>query len=348
MIGSLRFALLGPVRVWRGEQEVTPGDPQCRVVLAALLLRAGSPVSGDELNEAVRDTEPAAAEWSSASPHEHIRHLRQSLDAHGVGPPLIHTVGEAYRIDVPAGALDLMTFQDLVALADRRHAEGRALEAVASLRSALALWQGRPLDGVPGGWADRQRRLLAAQHLTAVEARISAEVAAGTGQDHTAELRELVAEHPLDERFRELLMLALRRADRPEEALDVYRDAQRALASELGVDPGPGLRRLRQTILARPRTASRRAVGRGLPGPRQLPALGVHLCGRRTELAQAERTVRESLASGAVVAVEGAAGIGKTAFALALAHRLAPEYPDGQLHADLKASDERGSDRGSA
>ncbi|MFJ3498440.1 BTAD domain-containing putative transcriptional regulator [Streptomyces sp. NPDC086091] len=344
-IARTRFAVLGGVRAWHGAAEVTPPQQQRRSVLAFLLLRAGSCVSPDELIEAVwNKNAPASARTVL---HTHIHHLRRSLQTETTEAPVIGTVGRQYRMDVADDSLDVRVFRRLTASADTHRAEGRGAEALEDLRTALALWKGRALDDLSGAWAEQQRGTLEALRLTATEARIALELQLGTGGDHVAEVRRLVSEHPFDERFRELLMLALYRSGRRREALDVYDHARRALGDQLGVDPGPSLRRLRRRILTSiPADApghGRTTMPMPLP-PRQLPPLHPFFCGRSRQLAEAEKAIRSLPEGPRTVAVQGGPGMGKSALAVALAHRLAPDYPDGQLYAALRGS-ERPEDR---
>ncbi|MFJ2262030.1 BTAD domain-containing putative transcriptional regulator [Streptomyces sp. NPDC087844] len=344
MAGALRFALLGPVRAWRGDREICLGPPRRKAVLVALLLRAGAYVSPAELIDAVWGSAPPTA--ASASLHTHIHHLRRCLGGpEGRTDSLIRTVSKGYQIWPPSGSLDLMKFQELTAAAERCCSEGNFPDAINKLRSALGMWQGSPLSGIKGEYAERQRQLILPLRLTAIETRIAAEISSGAHADSVSELSRLVSEHPLDERFRELLMLSFYRNGRQADALDVYRQTQRALANKLGVDPGPALQRLRQQILAgepvavAPTTApADRPVPAPaeLPVPRQLPAPSVFFCGREAQLAEAQAAVAKFPGFGAIIAIQGAAGVGKSALGLSLAHRLADTFPDGQLYADLR------------
>jgi DNA-binding SARP family transcriptional activator len=117
------------------------------------------------------------------------------------------------------------------------------------LREALGLWQGTALEGVPGPYADSQRVLLTELRLAAAEEKLALEISLGEDVHAIAELRALVAEHPFRERLVELLMLALYRAGRQAEALLAYEATRHQLAEELGIDPGPALRAMHQSVL---------------------------------------------------------------------------------------------------
>jgi len=177
-----------------------------------------------------------------------------------------------------------------------------------------------------------------------------------------AELRQLVTAHPLREHFHAQLMLGLYRAGRQGDALAAYQDARRALAGELGVDPGPELQALHRRMLAADPELLLTESSQAVPGPptaalsgpgarpepvvpRQLPVATRHFAGRAGALkVLAGLATEASEASRAVVisAIEGTAGIGKTALAVQFAHQVAEGFPDGQLYVNLRGFDPAG------
>ena len=181
--------------------------------------------------------------------------------------------------------------------------------AAASLESALGLWQGDALDGIPGPWAEIVRARLGEQRLTATEEHIELLLELGRAAEAAGQLTELVRAHPLRERFSGQLMLALYRCGRQAEALTVFADARRVLVQELGIEPGQELRGLHARILAAdpgldapvvsvaavaPVTAVTATAGRGVaarerPAPAQLPADVAAFTGRDVELAALDR-----------------------------------------------------------
>ncbi|SFF47337.1 DNA-binding transcriptional activator of the SARP family [Actinacidiphila alni] len=362
---DLRFSVLGPVRAWAGDAELALGPPQQRLVLAVLLIRNGSQVSVEELVDALWGEDPPAS--ASGTVRIHVHRIRKVLEGTG-GGPAVHSVSSGYLMRVGTEALDLARFRRGVDEAEHARRAGETDRTVVLLREALGLWRGKALAGLPGPWAEAQRTHLARLRLSALEACLGAQLDLGPSQDVAAELASLVAEHPLDERFREMLMLALYRSGRQAAALEVYRETQTMLADELGVDPGPALRGLHERILrsdpalltggAPPRdeTAPGAATGAGRPEaaarihrpddapaaavPSQLPHDLPTFAGRVRELAHLEAVVAaadgEGTASGTVLAVTGMAGVGKTAFAVHFARRMAPRYPDGQLYLNLR------------
>ncbi|MFD0350580.1 BTAD domain-containing putative transcriptional regulator [Kitasatospora aburaviensis] len=157
--------------------------------------------------------------------------------------------GGGYALDLADGGLDAAEF-DRLADAARRHRErDEPAEAVLRYREALALWTGTALSGVPGPDADRQRERLAERRLTVLDDCLELELGLGEHARLVEELTALAAEHPLREGLRGLLMTALYRAGRQAEALEVFADARRVLAAEVGVEPGPELRGLQRRIL---------------------------------------------------------------------------------------------------
>jgi peptide/nickel transport system substrate-binding protein len=151
---------------------------------------------------------------------------------------------------VADGELDLDRFEALVDDGGRALAGDRPAEAAALLREGLALWRGPPLADVAyEAFAQGEIARLEERHTAALEQRIDADLALGRHADLVGELEALVAQHPLRERLRAQLMVALYRCGRQADALEVYADARRALVEELGVEPGPALRELQAAIL---------------------------------------------------------------------------------------------------
>ena len=206
------------------------------------------------------------------------------------------------------------------------------------LRGAESLWRGRPLADLefePFARFEIQR--LQAQRLLAAEDRIEAELALGQHGALCPELEQLVAEHPLRERLRGQLMLALYRSGRQAEALAAFRDTRRVLDAELGIEPGPALRQVHEQVLAADPLLDLPAPA-GAAATRTLPRDIASFTGRERELAQLLGGIGGQAAGGAVVgihAIDGMAGIGKTTFAVHAAHRLAAGFPDGQYFLPL-------------
>lgn len=354
---QVRFTLLGPVRAWRGSDEVDLGSPQQRTVLVTLLLARGAIVPVDELIDAVWGTVvPSSARGILRT---YIHRLRRTLDSPAAAPA-IASAGHGYQfVSAPDLVLDTDVFRDLVARAERALLAGDFKEAAETLREALGLWQGPALSGIRGEYADARRLGLDDQRLSAEALLMTAEIELGSHALAVGRLTGLVSEKPLDERFRELLMLALYRSGRQAAALATYRDVQELLARELGVDPGPSLQAMFQRVLradsglvtpsptagqeaapARTETAEvgpRAETPVGGLSPAQLPSSLPVFVGREAELTTASRLVRSSEA--AIAVVTGMAGIGKTSFAVRWARRSADDFPDGQIYLNLRGFD---------
>ena len=346
----MEFFLLGSLLVCpaaKAEVRVPPGKQ--RVLLAVLLLYSNHVVSADVLVEALWGSEPPPS--ARAAMRNYVKRLRKVLD--DAGHDLIRSVSGGYLIRVPAGDLDVTRFEELERAGQGAAAAGDWDHAADLLRAALSLWRGEALEDARSEWlAVRELPRLAELRLRALETRIDLDLRLGRRAEAIAELWRLTNLHPLRERLYRLLMLALCQDGRYAEALAVYQSARRVLITELGTEPGPDLRRLHQRILtsdpalagpgprhAAPVTLSG-ARGGALP-PRQLPQAARHFSGRSAELVVLRQITDEPADAGrpAVIAVTGAAGVGKTALALRWAHEVAFRFPDGQLHADLRGYD---------
>jgi tetratricopeptide (TPR) repeat protein len=266
-----------------------------------------------------------------------VSRLRQLLD---LGGDLVSTdAGYLLRLD-PA-RLDVTSFDRHLAEARDLHERGDRAAAAAEVIAALALWRGEPLGGLSGEAVDAARQRLTEQHLAGLELRLTLDLDDGRHAAAVAELARLVKEFPLRERLWALLMLALYRADRQAEALQAYADARALLVEELGVEPGAGLARMHQRILAGdPSLAA--------PAPRppgrtrdDLPGDVADFTGREPELSRLLAAPDAAPPTAAVVlAVDGMAGVGKSTLAVHVGHRLATRYPDGRLFLDLHAHSE--------
>ncbi|MCK7621825.1 NB-ARC domain-containing protein [Streptomyces sp. RS10V-4] len=353
--GGLRIAALGPLRAWRGDRPLDTGPAQQRAVLTSLTLRCGQVASADELVRDVWGPEPPAS--AHAAVRNHISRLRTVLESGSAAPTTLVSVAGGYALHLPDGALDVSRAERLHARAQAARSHGDLEAAVRFLVEAEALWDGTPLTGVPGPYAQRQRDRLTEYRLLLVEARLSLELQLGGHSRVVGELLTLADEHPLREGLRALQMLALYRCGRQADALAGYTEARRHLAAELGVDPGPELERLHQRMLeADPALAPQPGAAAAPPAPgpaagpdrppwvppAQIPPDAPDFTGRREE----GRHVRHALAGAVrtdatapvVCVIHGMGGVGKTALAVHAAHAVREQFPDGQLYADLRGA----------
>ncbi|MEV6688845.1 BTAD domain-containing putative transcriptional regulator, partial [Streptomyces sp. NPDC051130] len=334
-----RFAVLGPLRAWRGSEPLSLGSPQQRALLAVLLLRAGRIATAPELLDAIWGDDPPPQ--SLAVLRTYASRLRKALD-----PGLLVSESGGYAIRLPReGQLDLDIARSLAADAERARDAGDRALARDLLARALDLWDGEPLAGVPGPHADTERTRLAEWRLQLLETRLDLDLELGHHAEAISELTAIAAAHPLRERLRELLMLALYRSGRQAEALAVYADTRRLLADELGVDPRPELFELHQRILRADTELAHIEVSAptGAPvqiRPAQLPATVPDFTGRASVVTE----LGEILAEGQVMtisALAGIGGVGKTTLAVHVAHAVRPHFPDGQLYVDLQGTEAR-------
>ena len=236
----LEFRILGPVEVLVDGAVVPLGGEKQRALLALLLLDAGRVVSTDRLIDALWGEQPPRT--AATSLQNFVSQLRKVL-----GADAVETRAPGYRLRVEPDQLDLHRFERL--LEDAR-AEADAKTRAQKLRAALGLWRGAALaEFVFQAWAGSEAARLEELRLTALEERVEADLEAGRHADVVGEVESLVREHPVRERLRGQLMLALYRAGRQAEALEVYHSARQTLVEELGIEPGPTLQELYKSIL---------------------------------------------------------------------------------------------------
>ena len=244
--GQLRVVeiqILGPLEVVEDGRLVVMGAPKVRALLAVLLLHRGEVVSTDRLVDALwgERASPTAAKTVQV----YVSNLRKAL-----GDGLVVTEGRGYVLQAEPGQVDVDRFEALVAQGRRALEQGDALTAAAVLREALGVWRGPALaDFAYERFAQSEIARLEEGRLAALEDWIDADLALGEHARLVGELEALVREHPLRERLRGQLMLALYRSGRQADALQAYRDARRELLDELGLEPGRGLQELEQAIL---------------------------------------------------------------------------------------------------
>ncbi|WP_405429212.1 BTAD domain-containing putative transcriptional regulator [Micromonospora sp. NBC_00617] len=329
----MRFGILGPLRVGGGESTVTAGRD--RVVLAMLLLRAGRLVPIEELVDAVWEERPPAT--ARAQLQTCVSRLRRRFTELGLAPETIITDPVGYGVRTAPSDLDAEVFARGVEEARAASAAGRLADAGERYRSALALWRGPALGGVPSRSVRRRAQALDEQRLTALEECVDVELRLGHAAELIDELAESVDQHPLRERLRGQLMVALSSGGRQADALAVYREGRRSYAEDLGIEPGAELQALHQRVLAGDLALAGREI-RPIAPVRSLPRAIGDFTGRQQTLARLAKDVE---AGARIQLIDGMAGSGKTTLAVHLATALADDYPDAQLYIDLHGHSER-------
>ncbi|SEF26989.1 DNA-binding transcriptional activator of the SARP family [Amycolatopsis pretoriensis] len=317
------FGVLGPLAVEAppGHWVALRGDRQ-RTLLAVLLLNANQHVHVDVLVEALWPERPPKSYASNL--HTYLSRLRERVDGLRVGHgPL------GYRLRVEPGELDLLVFR--AAVADGQRA-GDAVAASGHYRRALGLWRGPVLAGLHVPLLDADVARLESERLAVFEDCVDAELTAGRHGELTGELQAMITEHPLRERLAAQLMIALHRAGRQGDSLEIYRRLRTTLIEELGVEPGAEARRVHAAVLRGEDPVPR------MPPPVwpvcQLPPDIADFTGREAELAELTSVLGNG--DGVPVAVlSGEPGAGKSTLAIRAAHRLRARFPDGQLYVPL-------------
>jgi YVTN family beta-propeller protein len=242
----VEFRILGPLQVLDGERELPLGSRKERELLAVLLLHAGKVVSRQRLIDELWGESPPPT--AAKALNVHVSQLRKALARYG--HESVATRPPGYVLAVEPDAVDAVRFERLVAEARARTAAGDVRSAHGLLREALALWRGPALAGVElEGAARNEIGRLEELRLAAQMDRIDCELSLGLHEQLIGELEALVDEHPLRERLRGQLMLALYRSGRQADALRCYREARETLIDELGLEPSAPLQRLERAIL---------------------------------------------------------------------------------------------------
>jgi YVTN family beta-propeller protein len=246
----MEFLVLGSLEVVSDGRSLPLGGAKQRAVLAVLVLNANRVVSTDQLIDALWGER--APEGAPHTLQVYVSQLRKSLRVPGSPAPdtILVTQGRGYLLRVESEAIDLHRFERMAAEGRRALAAGEPDRAAERLREALGLWRGPALAELAyEAFAQPEIARIDDLRLSAVEDRIEADLAMGRHAELVGELQGLVDKHPLRERLRSHLMLALYRSGRQAEALQTYRDFRQTLSEELGIDPTPSLQNLERAIL---------------------------------------------------------------------------------------------------
>jgi predicted ATPase/DNA-binding SARP family transcriptional activator len=311
----LEIRLLGPFEVLADGRVADVGGSKRQALLAMLALRNGRVVDVDALVDGLWEEQLPSAPRNAL--HHHIARLRATL-----GEAAIAGSADGYSLN--EAHVDAVRFEELLAETRGALRAGDVRAAADAVAAALDLWRGSALQGLTGtAWFDAEARRLETLRVDALEEQFEVGLALGEHRELVAALQSAVADNAFRERLWGQLMLALYRSGRQADALEAFQEARRVLADELGLEPGPELRRLQDAILAHdPAIAAVSAAGRRRGN---LPAPSTSFVGREDELVQVATLLRRHRQ----VTLTGPPGVGKSRLALETARSLEDEFPDG-------------------
>ncbi|NBE92625.1 tetratricopeptide repeat protein [Nonomuraea sp. KC401] len=330
---TLEIKVLGPFEVTLDGGSLKLAGERRVGLLARLALNAGQPVSSERLLADVWGESTASTAGKQL--HIVVSKLRELLS-----DDIIETVPGGYRLNLAPEHVDAHRFTRLVRQAREAGARHDGATASELFRQALALWRGDALADMTAPWAQIEAARLREERLTAEEDHVDLRLAAGDHHAVAAELAAHVRRHPLRERPRAQLMLALYRDSRPSDALAAYQEGRRVTVDELGVEPGAKLRRLQRAVLTGDPALDLASQGSGPPGVlAELPSDTQVFTARATEVAWLDKAIADAAPGApAIAAIDGAGGIGKSALAVHAAHAMAHRFTDGVLYVDLNGA----------
>ena len=363
----MRMQILGPVKIWRGEDPIDIGSAGQRAVLGLLALAGGHPLSREELIRTLWGERPPPSATNMIQ--SRVKHLRRALEpgrASHARSTILPMVGDGYALELSDVDLDLSRFRDLVATATSSRRRGDFRQVTALLAEALRLWRGAPLADIPVLAGHPKVTALVEQRRAALAQYGEALLATGAADEAVLVLEEAAADQPLDEAAWARLIRAYGVAGQRSRAFAVYQAMRQRLVDELGVDPGPELAAAHADLLRDDAmTAGGVAVNTwtteipappvGVPAggahrrpkPAQLPADVPVFTGRAEQLGWLDALLAqrpETDASSVVIAaISGMVGVGKTALAVHWGHRVRDEFADGQLYVNLRGFDPVGA-----
>jgi predicted ATPase/DNA-binding SARP family transcriptional activator len=337
----VEYRILGPLEVRDGGRSLSLGTAKQQALLAVLVLYANEFVARERLIDELWGESPPST--AAKAIQVYVSHLRKLLAANG--DKQIATRSGGYILSLDGEGVDARSFERLARDAREHAAGGDAAGAAALFRQALNLWRGPALAGLSFESAARNEvERLEEERLAVLMDRIDCDLSLGRHEQLVGELEGLVAQHPLRERFRSQLMLALYRSGRQADALRVYREGRVTLVEELGLEPSEPLQRLERAILVHdpaleaPAGLTKTKEPEPAEGRRRqsdLPAQPNAFLGRGRELAQVlSLLAREEVR---LLTLTGPGGSGKTRLALAAAGKVADDYESGVCWVPLAA-----------
>jgi len=264
-VAELRFELLGPLVIRRGEADVAPSAPKLRLILATLLFNANKPVGASVLaRELWHDGAPRTAHSTLQTYMFKLRRLFQTvlgLSVEQVTREVLQTCSGGYVLRVDPSQLDITEFDHLVTTGSAAMHAGDYDKAATDLRRSLALWRGQVVHH--GQWGTLLRAQVARleeRRFYAHTTRIDADLCLGRHREMISELASLVVEHPLHESAHAMLMVALYRAGRASASLELYMRFRQRMLHELGIEPSERIRALHMALLSADPVLAERAL----------------------------------------------------------------------------------------
>jgi DNA-binding SARP family transcriptional activator/Flp pilus assembly protein TadD len=345
----VRIQLLGPVRAWRDGDEVDLGGPRQQAVLALLAAgaAAGHPTSRGTLVDTLwQERPPASAENVIQTYLKRLRRLLEPGRPARAPSRLLPRVASGYTLALSHVDLDLVQFRRLIEEAAGAERAGDRHRGADLLREALRLWHDKPLANLEFLASHPIVAGLSGQRWEAVARYGEAMLATGKAAEAMPALTEAAIAGPLDEGAHARLIRVYHALGNRAQAFVTYHAIRRRLAEELGVKPGQELTLAHDTLLAEDRESDQPRPAAAPPQPvvpAQLPPATTVFTGRREQLRQLDKLLPADGDAVTVVAVVGAAGVGKTSLAVRWARQVADRFPDGQLFVNLRGFDSTGS-----